>query len=356
MDKEKQTNSKKMPLIFKKKRGGILLDKEEIKYIKSERKKLRKQMKEQGLKKREDFELTAASLGLYFDKSRGGLLLWWLKGKALWALLGALLALLFALFLASKVTQMRGHFTINLSNDLMKMGFLLSETEDFENPLPQLLSNPVEGVPCISISSLPKDIDDIDGDHSDRYFAYTFYLKNESEVAVDYDYELSINSESLDLSKATWMMVFHNGKMQFYAEKSYNGGIETIPSRNVTDRGYPNIWLRDVAYNIDQFELVGSRGNFDYYRIVPISFESDEIVTSGTRTDMDENEIDKFTIVAWLEGDDPDCTDELIDGHLGLEMNFKLKNENNYKEEMDVWEEIDYIIDNFFNNLKFLDN
>ena len=199
MDKDKQTNSKKMPLIFKKKRGGILLDKEEIKYIKSERKKLRKQMKEQGLKKREDFELTAASLGLYFDKSRGGLLLWWLKGKALWALLGALLALLFALFLASKVTQMRGHFTINLSNDLMKMGFLLSETEDFENPLPQLLSNPVEGVPCISISSLPKDIDDIDGDHSDRYFAYTFYLKNESEVAVDYDYELSINSESLDL-------------------------------------------------------------------------------------------------------------------------------------------------------------
>ena len=29
-------------------------------------------------------------------------------------------------------------------------------------------------------------------------------------------------------------------------------------------------------------------------------------------------------MVIWLEGDDPDCTDELIGGHLGLEMDFQL--------------------------------
>jgi len=30
---------------------------------------------------------------------------------------------------------------------------------------------------------------------------------------------------------------------------------------------------------------------------------------------------DKFTIVIWLEGDDPDCVDSIIGGELKLEMN-----------------------------------
>ena len=32
----------------------------------------------------------------------------------------------------------------------------------------------------------------------------------------------------------------------------------------------------------------------------------------------------KFTVVLWLEGDDPHCTDDLIGGHLGMEFNLEL--------------------------------
>ena len=35
-------------------------------------------------------------------------------------------------------------------------------------------------------------------------------------------------------------------------------------------------------------------------------------------------DVHKYTIVIWLEGYDPDCTNELIGGHLGFEMNMSL--------------------------------
>ena len=52
---KQENNSEKKPLIFNKTRAGIQLTKTEIKYIKKERKKLRKLLKKQGLKRKEDF-------------------------------------------------------------------------------------------------------------------------------------------------------------------------------------------------------------------------------------------------------------------------------------------------------------
>jgi len=38
------------------------------------------------------------------------------------------------------------------------------------------------------------------------------------------------------------------------------------------------------------------------------------------RKDFKPNDIDKFTIVIYLEGDDPDCKDELIGGEMKMHM------------------------------------
>ena len=150
--------------LFKKRRASIELTKTEVREIKAGRKKLRRDMKAQGLYSRREFELTASSLGLYFDKGRFlALWLWlWHKG-ALWALLGAMLLTYAAFYGVSLVTEMRGHFTINLANDLVNQGFELSETEDFAHPTSRIYGTPVEDAPCISIVDLPADIDKIDG-------------------------------------------------------------------------------------------------------------------------------------------------------------------------------------------------
>ena len=92
----KQKKSPGERLAFKK-RGGVRLTKAQVKEIKAGRKKLRKEMRAKGLKKKSDFESTAASMGLYFDKSRLALFLWWLfGGKGRWWLLGAAALLLAA--------------------------------------------------------------------------------------------------------------------------------------------------------------------------------------------------------------------------------------------------------------------
>ena len=348
-------SSDKQKRLIKKTRGGQILTESEVKDIKRNRKKLRKEMKQLGIKSKQEFELTASSLGYYFDKSKGLGALWWLlRGKAFWALLGALLALLFVFFIFSVATMRKGHFTINLTDDMFRNGFVLSETEDFADPGFELFSEPVEDVPCISIAALPEDIEDWEGTHSDgTYFAYTFWLRNEGQDVVSYEYDILINSESQDLSTATWIMLFENGEMSFYAEESEDGGEEALPAFADNSRGYRITPFRQQS-RYDQYEVIKSVGNRTYYRAVPISFLSDTLAVSEKYDFIAPGEINKYTVVMWLEGDDPQCTDELIGGHLGLEMQFRLTKEDQEEEEsLGFLESITRLVDSIKDALKF---
>ena len=321
--------------LFKRTRAGVVLTREEVKEIKKGRKKLRKERRRAGIKKKKDFEVTASSLGLYFDKNKFlGFLRWLFTGKGLWALLGALLLLLAVLLIISFIGQIRGHFTINLDEDLFREGFSLSETIDFHNPTTNLFAQPATEVPCVSITSIPKDINDIDGEHNDQYFAFTYYIRNEGESTVAYDWTVSINSESLKLSKAAWVMIFEDDVMSFYAQPNReNGEPEYIPPMNDSGRGYLEIPTSVYLGDPSQLMPVKTQGSLTYYRTRPIPFLSDITIATGKQELVAPQQVHKYTTVIWLEGDDPDCTDELIGGHLGLEMDFKLRKQNEAENE-----------------------
>lgn len=312
---------------FKKKRAGVELTKDEIREIKAGRKKLRRELRELGIKSRKDFELTASSLGLYFDKRKGaGFLAWLLHGKWLWLLLGGLITLLTAFFVMSLVTQMRGHFTINMTGDLFREGFSVCDSVDFENPSAFLYSVPLEGAMCISMVDIPEDVGEVDGYYQDQnFFAYTFYIRNEGQSIVDYDWDVEIISESKNLSRATWVMVFEDEKMTFHAEAKEDGSIEALPAFDDNTRGYLKMPMGDFAkYPDEQYERVEANTPIPHYRAVPISFVDEETVAVGRQVAVKPNDVHKYTVVIWLEGDDPDCTNDLIGGHIGLEMNFRL--------------------------------
>ena len=129
MGNDYRKNDKQNRVFFKKRRAGVVLTKTEVEEIKEGRNKLKADMKLSGAYSRKEFELTASSLGLYFDKNRfGALLLWLFHGRALWALLGSAAMLLTVLYFASRVTQLQGHFTINLTDEMFEEGFELSDT------------------------------------------------------------------------------------------------------------------------------------------------------------------------------------------------------------------------------------
>ena len=54
-------------------------------------------------------------------------------------------------------------------------------------------------------------------------------------------------------------------------------------------------------------------------------------MTTGSQTNVAPGEMHKYTVVIWLEGDDPDCTNDLIGGHFGLEMYFRLLEDDQAK-------------------------
>ena len=345
---KKETNSaavaeKKQKRLFKKKRAGVVLTENEVREIKTGRKKLRREMRAAGLKRKKDFELTASSLGLYFDKRKiFAFLPWLMRGRWLWVLLGSLIALLTAFFLMSLITKMRGHFTINTTNELFREGFTISDTKTFDNPTSYLYSLPVEGAMDTTLSDIPANVDMIDGSHNgERYFAYTFYIRNDGASTVGFDYQVVINSESKKLSEAIWVMLFLDGEMTFYAHADDEGRSEVIPNAQVVaeaaERGrYTGFrtcpFYENAKYPDEQYKKLETEEELlaPLYYYYPLPFESDYVVTSGTISDVEPQEVHKYTVVIWIEGNDPDCTNELIGGHLGMEISFKLVTEKDY--------------------------
>ncbi len=322
---EKLLKEKKQSGPFKKKRAGEVLTKNEVKEIKAGRKKLKKELKAMGIKGKSEFELAASSRGLYFDKKKNRFLpflTFWKKGG--WALLAAAALLLAALFAISVVSDLQGHFTISLSENLFDEGFVLSETKGFENPTTHLFATPAESIPCVSIIDIPKDINDIDGQHNGDYFATTFYIRNEGSSTVGYDWQLRLNAESKKLSGAVWIMVFEDDKMTFYAKSDEKGEPQCLPAKDDNTRGYMNPPLYEMAKDVSQYEEIKVNEFASRWRIIPKPFTSNEVITEGKVLKVKPQEVHKYTIVMWLEGDDPDCTDELIGGHLGMDLQFEM--------------------------------
>ena len=395
---EKTEGSAQLRPIFRRKRSGEVLTREQVTAIKKGRKLLRKEMKEQGLKRRIDFEVTATNMGLYFDKNRflWPFFLWLIKENTVLKVLATTAAITTAVTVSVPVVETVieylteylekiveqivertvieyeekevDRFTVTLSDDMLNSGFTISETISFDNAVTQLVADSVEGVPCISIRDIPEDVNDFEGRYPDETFlGYTFYCRYEStnQEPIDYHWSVNITTETeliktdpetgeetpIYTSDAIWVMVFEDNKMTFYAKVGKDGQIEALPATDVTDRGYEGAPMIMHAKDESQYEIIKEGAYFDFYRVRPINFASETVVAEGlmmgvTPFNIEEfdptapydpenpNGIHKYTVVLWLEGDDPDCTNDLIGGKIGLNFRIRFANEEDTEEDI----------------------
>lgn len=339
---------------FQKTRANQALTREEVKAIKRGRKKLRKEMRARGIKGRQDFELTAETLGLYFDKNSS--LFAWLWSHWLTGLAAMLAVLLLILFLFSTVVHARGYFTINLADNLMNKGFSISDTEDFSNPSIQIAATPSEDTHCISINQLPIDLDQQEGNHNaDNYFAYTFFVRNEGGEPADYYWSVEMNSESKGLNDAVWVVLFVDGEMRIYAKANrLTGQAEALPPKDDDQRGYMTLPIMSLAPDSPQFETVRQRNGISFYRVIPESFLTDRIIAQGMHEDVEPQETHKYTVVLYLEGDDPDTTDDKVGGHMGVEVNIQAEfPEEETEENRGALHSVKNYFSNLWSDLKF---
>lgn len=256
---------------------------------------------------------------------------------AAWQTIVVLTAILAACYIFAAFYTGKGEFVIELDQPMANEGFLLSETPDFSQWLVTLRNDAVEDADNINITDIPTDVMEIDGKHNGKnYVAYTFYLKNKTSKERDYTYSINIRNKYKDADKATWVMVYRNGEQIIYAAPSKEGHEECQYSRwkfpfteDAFDPDYqlstisnenPGYITQDV---IDYHEFTSLDG---IYQLRTVPFVDEQIVCTELRENMEVNEVDKYTVVIWLEGEDPECVNDILGGYVEFAMRFSLAN------------------------------
>ena len=207
--------------------------------------------------------------------------------KILLSLLGALITATALLYMVSVLYKHTGSFTVSMNKfDMQKFALTLSESREMTHPRSQLDARIDEEITNISVRDLPADLDMIDGEHNgENHVAYTFYLQNAGQQTVDYEYTMFISGVTQRLDSAIRIRLYHNGEPVTYARTRSDG---TGPEPDT------------------------------------VEFFSEQIACQKLITDFTPGEIDKFTVVIWIEGDDPDCVNYLIGGKLRVDMSMSV--------------------------------
>lgn len=327
------------------------LTRKEKKEIRIKRRALRKDLKRRGIRSKSEFEIIAQQMGLvYGGRALGIPAFFWRvvdflrRAGVLWVLAGGV-GLLSMVMIYARMANAKGDFTISLSGELKKKGFVLSETEDFRDPQVRLVAVSLDDVGAETIQNVPTDLDAGEGSHNtDTVFAYTFWVKNAGEETISYDWNIVLNDVDKEVDSATWMMLYHekdtNDDSQEHdpddPEEHYDGN-----DRNTADRvmrifakpladgtpehlsGYSSALFKDVAEDSSQnYTINGKHG----IRTTP--YLNDRHVATGTETTFWPGEIHKYTVVMWVEGDDPECNNDRLGGKASYVFQFNITGES----------------------------
>ena len=188
-----------------------------------------------------------------------------------------LILLLFfsVLYLILYVVNSNGYFTIKLDKNLKsERHILLSSDSEFSAETVEIKVKGLEYMDNITEGWIPFDeLISKEGDHSDdNYIAYTFFVKNDGNENVDYKSKIVIESVIKNVDEAVRVALYTNGERKVYAKKAKDGNAE------------PNT----------------------------ISFLSNRLVMQQDRDNIKPGEIDRYTVIVWLEGKDPECIDDII--------------------------------------------
>lgn len=207
-----------------------------------------------------------------------------LKIKALKIGILVILLFLIIIYFILRIIYETGDFTISLDPKFaQKSGLVMYERAEEKEDKRILKATRVEFMDNISIKWLPDDLNQAgEGSHNgDNYLAYTFYLENKGSDTINYWYQILVDDVIKNVDKAIRVMVYRNDERKVYAKPNEKTGeAEADTTKFYSDR---------------------------------------EVMVEG-RKDFKPGDIDKFTIVIFIEGDDPDCIDELIGGEMKMHM------------------------------------
>lgn len=202
-------------------------------------------------------------------------------------ILCSLLGVLIVAYLISMLLTQTGDLTITIGDLYDGKTIMLCEDEAFEDGVTvKLDGGVVKEVTNITKDWLPANLDtEKDGQHNGKnYLAYTFYLKNTGDKDLEYNTTFNLTGASKSADEAVRFQIYRNGKDQIFAKSSFN------------DR---------------------SKAEQD-----ATAFVDDATIFTAQATPLPAGTVDKYTVVVWVEGNDPECVDDIRGGHVRSNMVF----------------------------------
>ena len=210
-----------------------------------------------------------------------------------------------------------GTFTVALDTGSVKLS--LSDNSKFDSPTSYIKIDSLPAFDLNSFTSLPaaSEIDnenttytygtttDSHGNSSMKYFKYTFFIKNESNIAADYDLKVNLtknvpSEDGRTLDTLLRVLVYQNDLTS--NEHSYTVYAKKSETPNQT-YGYEDgdvTFKEYISYNTP--EKAEQHG--DSFPGFAEMFENDNTVATLRVRNFQQNDVKRYTLVAWLEGED----------------------------------------------------
>ena len=204
---------------------------------------------------------------------------------------------LMVLFVVLSLAYNGGAFTVTLDpNFHTKTGIAIYTDEVKKEHVRKLYANELKFMDNITQEWLPKNYKDFQGgDHNgDNYIGYTFYVDNQGSEVQRYWYALYIDDVIKNVDEAIRIMIIRNDEVKVYAKEN--------PLTHEAEKDTIKFYKNDMP-------ILENRENFK------------------------PGEIDKITIFIWLEGNDPECIDNILGGEIKIHMEITEEHITDKKEE-----------------------
>ena len=186
-----------------------------------------------------------------------------------------------------------GNFVMSIDPDLKDKKIYMSATSDFINPSSLLQADAVHNARDITYTMLNiEEAKKTEGSYNDpnfKYIAYTFYVRNFGSQSTDLRYYIQITATKKNVDKAVRVMLITeidgiSREQIFMAKDDVESVYEDIPECEefVSDR----LVMQDKIYGFFPEQTI------------------------------------KYTILMWIEGQDPDTTNEILGGQIKIQMKF----------------------------------
>jgi len=217
--------------------------------------------------------------------------------------LAAISSTFFLVFGIAALREFTGSFTINLSYKEAQTGFSLFDNRLFNDPTARLFAEPLKNsMTNITLADLDiETLDSLDGNNhgaangaESSYFSYTFYLKNTSAEFARYETRIILTDAAKGTDDAVRLLIVEDTLT--YAAPG-NARVTTVYGKESKDDGGLDVFC-DKSF-------LSHRGTIVYFE-----------------KELYPGEAHQYTIIMYLEGEDPECVDDIKGGMLKLDMEF----------------------------------